>query len=58
MPETTTSSMSGSSSQQSVPGSSVKDDFTQSGTLYFMANSTERICSTFAPALASSSISS
>ncbi len=58
MPLTTTCSMLGSSGQTSVPGSWVKDDFTQRGTLYFMANSTERICSTLAPAPASSSISS
>jgi len=36
----------------------LKDDFTHSGTLYFIASSTERIWSTFAPRLASSSISS
>ena len=38
-----------SSSHTSVPGSSLNDDFTHSGTLYFIANSTERICSTLAP---------
>ncbi len=58
MPETSTSSIEASSSQTRVPGSSLNDDFTQSGTLYFIANSTDRICSTFAPEEASSSISS
>ena len=58
MPLTSTSSIAASSSHTSVPGSSVKDDFTHRGTLYFIANSTERICSTFAPSEASSSISS
>ena len=58
MPLTSTFSIALSSSQTRVPGSSVNDDFTQSGTLYFMANSTLRICSTLAPSEASSSISS
>ena len=58
MPETSTFSIAASSSVISVPGSSVKLDFTQSGTLYFIANSTERICRTFDPSDASSSISS
>ncbi len=58
MPLTTTSSIALSSSQTSVPASSVKLDFTHKGTLYFIANSTERICSTLAPSEASSSISS
>ena len=37
---------------------SVRLESTRSGTLYLPANSTERICSTFEPRLASSSISS
>ena len=58
MPLTTRCSILTSSSPTRVPGSSVKLDFTQSGTRYFIANSTERICNTFAPSEASSSISS
>ena len=58
MPLTSTSSIDSSSSQTRVPGSSLNDDFTQSGTLYFMANSTLRICNTLEPSEASSSISS
>ena len=41
--------MSVSSWVTSVPGSSVKVDRTRTGTLYFLANSTERICRTLAP---------
>ena len=58
MPETITSSIALSSSVTSVPGSSVKLDLTHSGTLYFIANSTLRICKTLLPRDASSSISS
>src|SRR5438445_553265 len=58
MPLTSTSSIAASSSHTRVPGSPVNDDFTQSGTLYFIANSTLRICSTLEPREASSSISS
>ena len=41
-----------------VPGSSLKVERTCTATLYFLANSTERICRTLAPMLAISSISS
>ena len=58
IPLTSTSSIAASSSQTRVPASSPNDDFTQRGTLYFMANSTLRICRTFEPREASSSISS
>ena len=56
--ETSTSSMLPSSSTTHVPSSSLKDERTCTGTRYFIANSTLRVCSTFAPTLASSSISS
>ena len=42
----------------SVEFTSVNDDSTRSFTRYLPANSTERICSTFEPSEASSSISS
>ncbi len=58
IPLTSTSSIASSSSHTSVPGSWVKLDFTHRGTLYFMANSTLRICKTLEPSDASSSISS
>jgi hypothetical protein len=57
-PETTIFSMSLSSAVTTVPSFSSNDVFTQSGTLYFMAISTERICKTLAPNEASSNISS
>ncbi len=57
-PETTTCSMSRSSLVTSVPLPSAKVDLTTTGTPYLAANSTERLWSTFAPRLASSSISS
>ena len=41
-----------------VPGPSSNEDSTRSGTRYLLANSIARIWSTFAPRLASSSISS
>ena len=47
-----------SSCVTNVPGVSVKVERTCTGTLYFLATSTERICSTLAPMLAISSISS
>ena len=60
MPEMIACSMSASSSNViSVPSpSSWNEDSTRSLTLYLPANSTERICSTFEPRLAISSISS
>ena len=58
MPETSTASISQSSWVTMVPGVSVNVERTWTGTLYFLANSTDRICSTFAPMLAISSISS
>src|SRR5512143_618926 len=57
-PDTTTFSMSESSLVTRVPGLSLKLESTLTGTLYFFANSTERVWSTLAPRLASSSISS
>ena len=57
-PETTTASMAFSSGTTQVPSLSLKLERTWIGTSYFMPNSTERICSTFAPSEASSSISS
>ena len=53
--------MTSSSAQTSVPASSdcsSKLLSTRSFTLYLMASSTERVCNTFAPSEASSSISS
>ncbi len=63
MPEMIACSMSSSSSNViSVPfdviSGSSNDDSTRSLTLYLPANSTDRICSTFEPRLAISSISS
>ena len=68
MPDTTACSIFSSSSNViSVPDCAsssigmshgVKLDSTRSGTRYLPANSTERICSTFEPRLAISSISS
>ena len=63
MPEMIACSMvSSSSNVMSVPAAvdsgSSNDDSTRSFTLYLPANSTERICSTFDPRLAISSISS
>jgi hypothetical protein len=57
-PDTTTCSISRSSGTTQVPSTSEKLDRTWIGTPYFMPSSTERICSTLAPRLASSSISS
>ena len=57
-PVTTTSSMPCSSFVTSVPGSGLNDERTCTVTPYFLANSTERACRTFAPRLAISSISS
>src|SRR5216117_4111867 len=57
-PVTTTSSMPCSSFVTSVPGSGLNVERTWTVTPYFFANSTERDCSTFAPRLAISSISS
>lgn len=58
MPETSTDSIMSSSCVTSVPGSLLNVERTRTGTLYFLANSTERICSTFAPMEDISSISS
>ena len=57
-PETMTFSIDGSSGTTHVPSTSEKLERTWIGTLYFMPNSTDRICRTFAPSDASSSISS
>ncbi len=57
-PETSTVSISASSFVTKVPGLSLKLERTWITTLYFLANSTERICSTFEPREAISSISS
>src|SRR5262249_17392628 len=57
-PVTTTSSMSRSSLVTSVPGTVLNVERTCTGTPYFLANSTDRACRTFAPRLAISSISS
>ncbi len=58
IPETATASISASSRVTSVPFPSLKLELTSSGTLYFAANSTDRLCNTLAPRLAISSISS
>ena len=58
MPVTTASSIPLSSRVTIVPGSGLKVDRTWTVTPYFLANSTERACSTLAPRLAISSISS
>ena len=62
MPVTTCCSMMSSSAQMRVPADglagSSKDDRTKVLTLWFMASSTERTCSTLAPSEAISSISS
>src|SRR5206468_2630250 len=57
-PVTTACSMPYSSFVTSVPGSGRNVERTWTVTPYFLANSTERVWSTFAPRLASSSISS
>ncbi len=57
-PEMSGCSMSCSSGMMRVPSPSTKVESTLKGTLYLLANSTARICSTLAPKLASSSISS
>ena len=58
IPEIIAFSTISSSSAISVPLPSSKVDRTRNGTLYLPANSTERICRTFEPRLAISSISS
>ena len=57
-PVTTSCSIVASSLVTRVPGSGLKVDRTCTGTPYFLANSTDRACSTLAPRLAISSISS
>ena len=58
MPAISSCSISSSSSTTSVPGASEKLDSTCTTTFSFMASSTDRVCNTLAPTLASSSISS
>ncbi len=57
-PDTTTSSIRGTSPVINVPSSSVKEERTWMSTAYFFPTSMERACMTWAPAPASSSISS
>ena len=51
-PATTTCSIVSSSSTTQVPSLSLNEERTWMGTLYFLANSTERVWSTLAPTLA------
>ena len=58
IPDTTFFSIISSSSHNKVPEPSLKEFRTRTFTLYCIANSTERVCKTFAPRDASSNISS
>jgi hypothetical protein len=58
MPATISFSTTSSSSTTMVPGPSAKLESTCTRTRSFIASSTERVCNTFAPTEASSSISS